>query len=40
MKQMSPSGYRKEMQKGETRRNREYLRQVEEFIGQINSLNA
>ena len=39
MKKMSPSAYRKEMQKGETRRNREYLRQVEEFIGQINSLN-
>lgn len=40
MKQMSPTSFRKEMQKGETRRNREYLRQVEEFIGQINSLNA
>ncbi len=39
IKKMSPSGFRKEMQKGETRRNREYLRQVEEFIGQINSLN-
>ncbi len=39
IKQMSPTGFRKEMQKGETRRNREYLRQVEEFIGQINSLN-
>lgn len=38
MKQMSPSAFRKEMQKGESRRNREYLRQVEEFIGQINSL--
>lgn len=38
MKQMSPSAFRKEMQKGETRRNREYLRQVEEFIGQINNL--
>lgn len=40
MKQMSPSAFRKEMQKGETRHNREYLRQVEEFIGQINSLNT
>ncbi len=40
MKQMSPTGFRKEMQKGETRRNREYLRQVEDFIGQINSLQA
>lgn len=38
MKQMSPSGYRKEMQKGETRRNREYLRQVEEFISQVNKI--
>ncbi len=38
MKQMSPSAFRKEMQKGEGRRNREYLRQVEEFINQINSL--
>ena len=40
MKQMSPTAFRKEMQKGETRRNREYLRQVEEFIGQINSLQG
>lgn len=40
MKQMSPSAFRKEMQKGESRRNKEYLRQVEEFIGQINSLQA
>lgn len=39
IKQMSPTNFRKEMQKGETRRNKEYLRQVEEFIGQINSLN-
>lgn len=38
MKKMSPSKYRKEMQQGETRRNKEYLKQVEEFIGQINSL--
>lgn len=38
MKQMSPSAFRREMQKGEGRRNREYLRQVEEFINQINSL--
>ena len=40
MKQMSPTAFRKEMQKGETRRNLEYLRQVEEFIGQINSLQG
>lgn len=38
MKKMSPSNYRKEMQKGGTRRNQEYLRQVEEFIGQINKI--
>ena len=38
MKKMSPTSYRKEMQKGETRRNREYLRQVEEFINQINKI--
>ena len=40
MKKMSPTSYRKEMQKGETRRNKEYLKQVEDFIDQINSLNA
>ncbi len=38
MKKMSPSGYRKEMQKGDSRRNQEYLRQVEEFISQINKI--
>lgn len=38
MKKMSPTSYRKEMQKGETRRNKEYLKQVEDFIEQINSL--
>ncbi len=38
MKKMSPSGYRKEMQKGGSRRNQEYLRQVEEFISQINKI--
>lgn len=38
MKKMSPSNYRKEMQKGGTRRNQEYLRQVEEFINQINKI--
>ncbi|MCH5262400.1 MAG: AraC family transcriptional regulator [Lachnospiraceae bacterium] len=40
MKKMSPTSYRKEMQKGETRRNKEYLKQVEDFIDQINSLNS
>lgn len=38
MKKMSPSNYRKEMQKGGSRRNQEYLRQVEEFINQINKI--
>lgn len=38
MKKMSPSNYRKEMQKGGTRRNQEYLQQVEEFINQINKI--
>lgn len=40
MKKMSPTSYRKEMQKGETRRNKEYLKQVEDFIEQINSINS
>lgn len=40
MKEMSPSSYRKEMQKGETRKNKEYLRQIEEFINQVNKLNS
>lgn len=39
MKKMSPSAYRKEMQKGETRRNKEYLKQIEDFINQVNELN-
>lgn len=39
MKKMSPSCYRKEMQKGETRKNKEYLRQIEDFINQVNRLN-
>ncbi len=32
MKKTSPSAYRKEMKKGETRKNKEHLEQVEEFI--------
>ena len=40
MKQMSPSAYRREMQKGETRRNKEYLKQIEDFINQVNKLNS
>lgn len=40
IKKMSPSAYRKEMQKGETRRNKEYLKQVEDFINQVNRLNS
>lgn len=40
MKDMSPSAYRKEMQKGETRKNKEYLKQIEDFINQVNKLNS
>lgn len=40
MKEMSPSSYRKEMQKGETRKNKEYLKQIEDFINQVNKLNS
>ena len=40
MKKMSPSSYRKEMQKGETRTNKEYLKQIEDFINQVNRLNS
>ena len=40
MKGMAPSAYRKELQKGESRRNKEYLRQVEDFISQVNSLHG
>lgn len=38
VKKMSPSSYRKNMLKGETRRNMEHLQQVEEFIDQINRI--
>lgn len=40
MKKMSPTSYRKEMLKGESRRNKEHLKQVENFISQINKLNS
>lgn len=40
MKKMSPTAYRKEALKGEGRRNKEHLKQVEEFISQISSLNG
>ena len=40
MKKMSPTSYRKQMQRGETRRNKENLKQVEDFIDQINSLGG
>lgn len=40
MKGMSPSAYRREMQKGETRRNKEYLKQIEDFISQVNKINS
>lgn len=39
IKGMSPSAYRKETQKGSTRRNIEHLEQVENFINQINQVN-
>lgn len=35
MKKLSPTAYRKELKKDGTRRDREHLRQVEEFISQI-----
>jgi len=40
MKNMSPSAYRKEIQKGETWRNKEYLKQIEDFIEQVNRINS
>ena len=40
MKKMSPSAYRKQMQKGETRKNKEYLQQIEDFINQVNKINS
>jgi AraC family transcriptional regulator of arabinose operon len=39
MKKMSPTAYRKEIRQGGIRRNKEHLKQVEDFINQINSLN-
>lgn len=35
MRGMSPTAYRAEMQKGETRKNKEYLKQIEDFITQV-----
>ena len=40
MKGVSPSVWRKEMQKGETRRNKENLKQIEDFINQVHELNS
>lgn len=40
MKKMSPSSYRKEMQKGETRKSKEYLKQIEDFINQVNKIKC
>ena len=40
IKKMSPSAYRKEMQKGETRKNKEQLKQIEDFINKINEING
>lgn len=37
---MSPTAYRKELLKGETRRNKEQLKQIEDFINQIKQLNS
>ena len=34
LKKMSPSAFRREMQKGESRKNKENLKQIEDFIGQ------
>lgn len=39
MKKVSPTNYRKEMKSGETRRDKEQLKQVEDFISQINRLS-
>ncbi len=39
IKKMSPSAYRKEMQKGETRKSKEQLKQIEDFINRINERN-
>ncbi len=40
IKGMSPSIYRKEMQKGESRKNKEQLKQIEEFINELNKGNS
>lgn len=40
MKGMSPSAYRREMVEGGSRRNKEQLKQVEEFIAQVNQLHS
>lgn len=40
MKGVSPSAYRKEILTGGSRRNKEYLQQVENFIVQINKVNS
>lgn len=40
MKGISPSAYRKEMRGGGGRRNREHLKQVEDFISRVNQFNS
>lgn len=40
MKKMSPTAYRKEALKGEVRRNKEHLKQVEDFISQISKAKS
>lgn len=39
-KGISPTAYRKELLKGGVRRNKEHLKQIEDFISQINKLNS
>ena len=40
MRHMSPSAYRKQIQRGEIRKNKEYLSQIEEFINQADKINS
>ncbi len=40
MRHMSPSAYRKQIQRGEIRKNKEYLSQIEEFINQVDKINS
>lgn len=40
IKNMSPTSYRQEMQKGENRKNKEYLKQIDDFINQVYSFDG